>query len=287
MIITIDIGNSRIKSAQWRDDVIVARNVVAYDEVEASDVDNNPIFDGLFESVQKPARVLAVCVAHDDLRTALEDWVQTHWQLEVEFLKTADRYGDIVNAYADPAKHGADRWAALVAAHQLVPDNPLCVISAGTAITFDLLEKGGQHLGGYILPSYNSMHLALLSDTADIKSFVNDPGETKHDTAVESGWHMQYHASANSAVAEGEAVPVNTRDAVEHGVHKMLQAGIRELCRSAQDRLGQSMKVVVTGGFAEQILAYRDMPEMIHQPDLVMQGLYLILSADEVKSSSQ
>ena len=277
MIITVDIGNSRIKSAQWKGGVIIARNAAAYDKVDAGDVDNSPVFDSLFESVQKPARVLAVCVAHDHMCTALDEWVQKNWQLEVEFLKTGERYGDIVNAYADPAKHGADRWAALVAAQQLVPDSPLCVISAGTAITFDLLEKGGQHLGGYILPSYNSMHLALLSDTADLKSFVNDSDKTKRNPAVESGQHMQYHASAKSAVAEEGAVPANTRDAVEQGLHKMLQAGIRELCRSAQERLGQSMKVVVTGGFAEQILAYGDMPEMIHQPDLVMQGLYLIL----------
>lgn len=277
MIITVDIGNSRIKSAQWRDDVIVARNFVAYAKAEASYFDNSLIFDSLFESVQKPARVFVVCVGHDELRTALQDWVQRHWKLEAEFLKTADRYDDIVNAYADPAKHGADRWAALVAAHQLVPDNPLCVISAGTAITFDLLEKGGRHLGGYILPSYNSMQSALLSDTADLKSFVNDSGKTQPDQAVESGQHMQYHASAKGMAAEERAVPVNTRDAIEQGLHKMIQAGIRELCRSAQARLGQSMKVIITGGFAEQVAAYQDMPEMIYEPDLVMQGLYRIL----------
>lgn len=277
MIITVDIGNSRIKSAQWSDGVIVARSVAVYDKSGASDVGNSLALDSLFESVHKPARVFAVCVAHDDLRAALEEWVQKNWQLEVGFLETADRYGDIVNAYTDPAKHGADRWAALVAAHQLAPDSPLCVISAGTAITFDLLEKGGRHLGGYILPSYNSMHSALLSDTADLKSIVNGSGKTKCNPAVESGRHMQYHAPTKGVLAEEGAVPVNTRDAIDQGLRKMLQAGIRELCRSAQDQLGQSMKVVVTGGFAEPILAYRDMPEMIHEPDLVMQGLYRIM----------
>ena len=277
MIVTVDIGNSRIKCAQWMDEVIVARNVAAYDKADADGLNNGLVFDGLFEPVQKPDRVLAVCVAHDDLRAALAEWVQNNWQLEVEFLKTSDRYDDIVNAYADPAKHGADRWAALVAAHQLEPDSPVCVISAGTAITFDLLEEGGQHLGGYILPSLTSMRSALLSDTADLKSFVKASGKTRQNTAVESGQHMQYHASATDVVAEAEPVPVNTRDAIEQGLHKMLQAGIRELCRSAQVRLGKSMKVIVTGGFAEQVLAYQDMPEMIHEPDLVMQGLYRIM----------
>lgn len=295
MIVTVDIGNSRVKCAQWMTEVIVARNVAAYDRDGAADTLDSQVFDRLFEAVQKPARVLAVCVGHQDLRAALTDWVQKHWQMEVEFLNTSERHGDVVNAYADPAKHGADRWAALVAAHQLEPESPVCVISAGTAITFDLLEKGGQHLGGYILPSYMSMHTALLSDTADLKSFshdINEAGVSKADVgkakdgpAVESEQHMQYHASEKNSLTEvgpvstriSSQVPTSTRDAIDQGLHKMLQAGVRELCQSAQARLGQSMKVIVTGGFAEKILTYQDMPEMLHKPDLVMQGLYRIM----------
>ena len=121
MIITVDIGNSRIKSAQWKGGVIIARNVAAYDKVDAGDVDNSLVFDSLFESLQKPARVLAVCVAHDHMRTALDEWVQKNWQLEVEFLKTGERYGDIVNAYADPAKH-----VLIVGQHWLLRNN-LCL----------------------------------------------------------------------------------------------------------------------------------------------------------------
>lgn len=284
MIVTVDIGNSRVKCAQWMTEVIVARNVTAYDSERAVDAIDSQVFDRLFEALQKPVRVLAVCVGRQNLRAALTDWVQRHWQMEVEFLKTSNRHGDVVNAYADPEKHGADRWAALVAAHQLEPEIPVCVISAGTAITFDLLEKGGQHLGGYILPSYMSMHSALLSDTADLKSFSRNIGKTdigkaKRGSTVESGSHMQYHASEKDSLTDQvlSQIPTNTTDAIEQGLHKMLQAGIRELCQSAQARLGQSMKVIVTGGFAENILAYQDMPEMLHKPDLVMQGLYRIM----------
>jgi pantothenate kinase type III len=73
------------------------------------------------------------------------------------------------------------------------------------------------------------------------------------------------------------AVPDNTNDAVNQGLHKLLQAGIRELCSFAQDIMGEPMKIIITGGFAEIILNYPDMPVMQYKPDLVMQGLYDIM----------
>ena len=276
MIITVDVGNSRIKCAQWMAGEIIARIIVSYERGADRD-ERRKVFDQLFAAVQKPQRVLAVCVGHRDMRQSLSDWVRECWQLNVEFLSTSHKYGVIVNAYADPAKHGADRWAAVVAARQAEPESPLCVISAGTAITFDLVEKGGQHLGGYILPSYMSMRSALLSDTADLESFSNIAAKS-----VEAGLHMQYHsADTNDEWLSGpvldEAVPADTAAAIEQGLHLMIQASVREICGLAQARRGSSTKVIVTGGFATTLLKYPSIPEMHHKPDLVMQGLYSIL----------
>ncbi|NOQ87345.1 MAG: type III pantothenate kinase, partial [Gammaproteobacteria bacterium] len=65
MILTVDIGNSRIKCASWRADKIVNRGAVTYAK-------NNPSesFDELFSAIsaaseELPSRVLAVCVADD------------------------------------------------------------------------------------------------------------------------------------------------------------------------------------------------------------------------------
>jgi type III pantothenate kinase len=171
-------------------------------------------------------------------------------------METAERYKDIINAYADPARHGVDRWAGLVAAHELFSEVPLCVIGAGTALTFDLLKADGEHLGGYIVPSYASMHQILLGATADI---ISQP----------------------TAHFGNEKIPDNTDDAVNSGLHILLQAGVREMCVSAKNALGEDMKLVITGGAAPTILAYPQMPEMSHQPDLVMQGLYRVMSQPE------
>lgn len=257
MILTIDIGNSRIKLAQWQAEVIVARKVTSYANANLVDT-----LDVLFSDADKPSRVFAVCVADEKKRQALSDWVAQHWQLTVEFMKTDKRYKNIVNAYDNPEQHGADRWAAIVAGHQLFSTAPICVISAGTAITFDFVSEKGMHLGGYILPSYVTMHRALLGDTANVAADLS----------------MQF--------VDNKKIPDNTNDAVNDGLHKLLQAGVREICVSAKSALGEQVKIIITGGFAQTIMSYPAMPEMLYQPDLVMQGLYNIMTQtrDQVES---
>ena len=251
MILTVDIGNSRIKWASWRAEEITGRGVAAY-TLENSDA----VFDGLFSALEIPAHVFAVCVAGDKLSRGLIEWCRQHWRIDVEFLKTEKQFDHIVNAYEDPAQHGVDRWAAVVAAHQSYPGFSVCVIGAGTATTFDFVNKDGRHLGGYILPSYATMHNALLSDTKNINSVFD---ESLHQNGV----------------------PSNTNDAVNQGLHKLLQAGIREICQLAKQKMDSPMQITISGGFAEMILAYPDMPAMRHEPDLVMQGLYNIMKQHE------
>ncbi len=252
MILTVDIGNSRIKWASWQEGIIIARGVTA------CGVDKRrQTFDKLFSvigklSQEKPSYVFAVCVAGDEMSRELSEWVKQNWQLDVEYLNTEKQFKNIINAYENPERHGADRWAAVVAAYQSCPGFSVCVINAGTAITFDLINKNGQHLGGYILPSYVTMHKALLADTANVKSVFNAP----------------FYENS---------VPDNTNDAVNQGLHILLRAGIREICQFAKQKMDSPMQIIISGGFAKTILDYPDMPGMIHQPDLVMQGLFEIM----------
>ncbi len=251
MSLTIDVGNSRVKWAEWQAGEIVASGAGVYDKK------NLPAsLDALLVDLKKPSVIYSVCVAAEEVRYALTQWVKQHWQLDVDFLVTGKKFNTVTHGYLDPAEHGADRWAAIVAANYLYPDVPLCVIGAGTAITVDFLKQDGRHLGGYILPSYVSMHAALTSDAANISSVLS--GLVAGDVALDKD------------------VPDNTDDAVNQGVHRLLQAGIHDFCKQAVRVLGDSVQVIVAGGFAETLLNYPDMPEMHHEPELVMQGLYLI-----------
>jgi len=67
----------------------------------------------------------------------------------------------IRNNYLTPETLGLDRLAAAVGAQVLFPDQDLLVIDAGTAITFDLVEKNGTFAGGNISPGLQSRFRAL------------------------------------------------------------------------------------------------------------------------------
>ena len=67
----------------------------------------------------------------------------------------------IQNKYKTPETLGLDRLAAAVGANALFPDQDLLVIDAGTAITFDLVEKNGTFAGGNISPGLNCRFRAL------------------------------------------------------------------------------------------------------------------------------
>jgi type III pantothenate kinase len=254
MILTVDIGNSRVKWALWMVEKIIDRGVISYGAY-----DGMKALDKLFATVQQPEKIFAVCVASEEMRRLLKDWVRQNWQLEVDYLKTEKTYRHITNAYHEPGQHGADRWASVVAGHQAAPGCAVCVIGAGTALTFDLIDRDGRHLGGYILPSYSSMRKALLSDTANINTSRN-----------------QRAASPGKEGRGADMVPVNSHDAVDLGLHKMLQAAIREICQHAKEKLGDTTEIIITGGWAKNIMQYPDMPRMQYKPDLVMQGLYCI-----------
>ena len=272
MILTVDIGNSRIKWAQWLDGTIIARDAQPYDKA-----DTVAAFDAALSAIEQPERVYAVCVAGDPVALGLSDWVAANWQCDIDFLAAQDHFGDIRHAYDDPAQHGADRWAALVAARRLYPDESVCVIGAGTAITIDMLNRDGQHLGGYILPSFTSMQAALLGSTENIESAM---------AASRPGAEQLSSQAAPETETGREQVPRDTAQAVEQGLHRLVRAGIRDMCELAGHVLGPPYKIVLTGGAAKTILGYPGMPAMACHPDLVMQGLYTVLDHRQ-RSGSQ
>lgn len=71
-------------------------------------------------------------------------------------------------AYKKPESMGIDRWLGLAAVWR--PGQRVCVISAGTALTLDFVEPGGEHLGGFIAPGIDLGRQALGDYTARVRS---------------------------------------------------------------------------------------------------------------------
>ena len=238
-MLTIDIGNSRIKWALWQEDQIVASGERTYDR-------RNPELS--FETwadLDPPETVNVACVAAEPVKQALNDWMQTNWSIMPSYLATTCALNGVTNIYEDPGQHGVDRWAALLGAHEIC-QQPVCIIDAGTAITIDLMDAQGHHMGGRIMPGLAMMRTALSAGTAGI------------------------------ADSEGRVVGFasNTADAVSSGTLHMLHAALAEVCESARVQLGNEMKIIITGGTAAEIMSLEKLPPMQHEPNLVLIGLH-------------
>jgi len=92
----------------------------------------------------------------DSARQAqLDDCLAQHFDTAVTRFSSQAQALGVSNGYLEPSRLGDDRWMALLAAAEIV-DGDCLVIDAGSAITLDLLRADGRHLGGAILPGFNT-----------------------------------------------------------------------------------------------------------------------------------
>lgn len=152
---------------------------------------------------------------------------------------------DFTHCYANPERLGVDRWLTMVALrHRPLP---VLVIDAGTAVTFDVLQVGGIHLGGWIAPGFMLMQEALIRRSSRLSI---------HDEAP-SGLLGQH-----------------TEDAIGLGCAASLQ-GFVEYAIAVADSLlkGQPYELYFTGGGVRHLRMER-LPQHEVRPHLVLEGLH-------------
>ena len=158
MDLLLDAGNTRLKwglrdGAGWRGQGAVALG--ALDELA-----------GVLEAAGSIRRVLGANVAGAEVAARLAGLLAGRALAPLWIAPTASAFG-VHNRYVDPARLGADRWAALVGARALHGAAAL-VVTSGTATTADVLDGEGVFQGGVILPGLDLMRSSLARDTAQL-----------------------------------------------------------------------------------------------------------------------
>ena len=157
-ILLLDIGNTRLKWASLNGSTFL----VGGELLHAGQLDSRTL--SKISTDVLPDRIMAACVAGNMAEIELQEWAQRQFQREIEYVRSVQQAHGVTNAYSDPAQLGSDRWVAMIAAHHEWQGN-LCVIDAGTALTLDLVQSDGLHLGGYILPGLDMMQRCLVEGT--------------------------------------------------------------------------------------------------------------------------
>ena len=246
MILLIDVGNTRLKWA-W----LTSTGLSDQQAIVHRDAKPGIWTSALFESGQKPQRVLVANVAGPAMAKTLSRLSRKVFRVDIEFVTAAQEYQGLTNGYLDPSLLGADRWLALVGAWTRAR-SALCVVDAGTAVKVDSVDAGGQHLGGLIAPGIHMMREALMNKTSDIA-----------------------RAAQHSTPSLAGILANNTIGAVSRGAVFALAGMADRAAEVIEQSTGIKPKLFITGGDAGMITGtMRAQGEIV--PDLVLQGLAVI-----------
>lgn len=238
----LDSGNSRLKWAVLSQGVIVpGPPLVTGGRISQADLDR--IFDGL----ATPRRVWIANVAGQVVADKLHTWILSRWRVEPLFVRPQASGFGIINGYRRPETLGVDRWLALIAVRNRY-SLPACIADCGTALTLDVVDESGRHLGGLICPGLTLMAEALVQKTAGIRHEV---------------WHGQAEILGDHTAA---AVCLGARQAA---------LGLIERTFRQQQKAYPSLSLILTGGDAAELAPGLQVPAQL-VPDLVLQGLAVI-----------
>lgn len=242
----VDIGNSRVKWAVKCQGFLQVGKPV---KPVHGDLD----FDGIWGKLELPARVLVSNVQGEGLGRGLRKWVRSHWSLSVECIRSCGKAYGVENGYRRPHQLGVDRWVCMVAVRALYRE-PVCIVDCGTAITVDVLDSMGRHRGGVICPGVTLMQDALTRGTDEL-SF--------------------------DGVAPGEILGRDTGTGIYSGTLTAAAGMIEKLLNETEQSMQSRLKLVVTGGAAEAVVARLGGDyELIS--DLVLRGLSVIESGENI-----
>lgn len=222
----VDVGNSRVKYAS-SDGVMTAL---------AHDGDPPRALARMLQVVERPDEIVLVDVT-GSAAGALDGYA-------VRTLTSNAVCCGVTSAYAEPARLGADRWAALIGAHAHYRGG-VCVVDAGSAITVDTLSAEGVHLGGWIAPGLALSVNALANGTR----FARSTGDSR----------------------PGGGFADNTADAIQAGVRNAALGLVARARRTAEALLGKPPQLVFCGGDAATLAS--EVPGAIVDEPLVLRGL--------------
>lgn len=148
-MLLIDSGNSAIKTRLLQEGLCEDRVFPIHEGFAQSGFTD-------YLSTLDETRVYAASVASALVQQTLQAMIQQYLPTaDYQQLHTMRALNGVTNAYTNYRHLGVDRWLTLMAATQLTGHDAV-IIDAGSAITIDLLSRHKGHLGGAILPGFNT-----------------------------------------------------------------------------------------------------------------------------------
>jgi type III pantothenate kinase len=243
----VDIGNTRVKWALFANGRLQQQRAAAHAGWQAEDFARR-----LMGRARGIERIIVASVGGARLDRRLTAAARRALGVAPQFVLTTRRLSGVKTAYAEPWRLGVDRFVAAIAAHRLAPRRAVCIVDIGTAMTIDLVDAHGGHVGGAIIPGPRLMVESLLRSTSGI-----------------------LHRSGGRGGGRG-LFARDTRAGIEQGALYAAAAAVDRAVTEARRALGASPLVLLTGGAAA---AVQPLIRSTHAsvPDLVLRGLVALI----------
>jgi type III pantothenate kinase len=236
MNIIIDIGNTRIKTAIFNFDQIVELNI------HKNEADFIESLTNL--KIQCDNCIVAATGLYSD---------KLKKQLHILFKKVIELNGftklPFNNLYQTKETQGPDRIAAIAGAQLKFQNENILIIDAGTAITFDFIDKNGNYLGGNISPGIEMRFKALHTFTQKLPLL--------------------------NISEQNLLLGLSTTDAITYGVQNSMIFEIEQYIQTLSQNY-ENLRTIMTGGDAD-FLANKLKNTIFVDSNLVLKGLNRIL----------
>ena len=257
MILTLDIGNTNIKTALFDGSEMVKYWRLSTNITNTSDEYGITIMN-LFRHGGVDAKDVEGIVISSVVPTinfTIEHMCLNYFGITPTFIAPGVKTGINIR-YENPRELGSDRIANAVAAYdEYGGERPVIFIDFGTATTFGVVDEHGAFLGGAIFPGIKLASGALVSGTAKLPRF----------------------ALAQPGHVIGRTTLTNLQSGMFYGYVGM----VTNLVQQMKKELGKDAVVVATGGMAVLIA---EEAKVIDKLDglLTLKGLRLIYERNRV-----
>lgn len=244
MDLLLDLGNTRVKWAWAQAGRLVSVGAAVWAELPAP-----ALVAELAGADVLPARVALATVAPRGYAEGLVSAAAQRWGVPVAALQALPACAGVRNGYTLPAQLGVDRFAALVGAWQRAPGRAAVIADAGSALTVDVLDSSGLHLGGTIAPGL---------------------------TLAQESFFLRTGRKPCQGQADPQGLARNTADAVASGALAAAVGAITRAWQLHRVRSGAVPALFLTGGDAHALSARIEIPHTL-APLLVLEGMLLML----------
>jgi len=236
MLLTIDVGNSRIKAAVFEQDTLVELFVT--DPKEAA-----IFFSEIFIKYPKIKSVIYASVGK--IEDGVLDLLQKYVEIQIIDHTTIL---PITNNYKTPKTLGVDRMVLAAGATLLYPKQNRLVIDVGTCVTYDFIDQDNRYLGGAISPGIILRYKSLNDYTQNLPLLESNSNE----------------------IFIGNSTENSIRSGVINGLTYEIDGFISQYFLKYQD-----LTVILTGGDAE-FLAKRLKNTIFANSNFLLESLCLL-----------